>query len=93
MSRFLFTYLGNVQGVGFRYEVYNISRKFDITGYVQNLESGEVELLIEGERTEVLKMGKKIETKLKDFWSSIRKEEKYGEPHYNTFMINNSNEG
>ena len=44
---------GHVQGVGFRYAVRAVSLEFDVTGWVKNLEDGRVEMLAEGERSEL----------------------------------------
>ena len=44
---------GRVQGVGFRYTVRMLSLEFDVTGWVKNLEDGRVEMLVEGERSEL----------------------------------------
>ena len=38
-------YRGRVQGVGFRYSTLTISKKFDVAGYVKNLNDGSVELV------------------------------------------------
>ena len=42
---------GLVQGVGFRYFVYNRAINLDLVGYVKNIFSGEVEIEIEGDRS------------------------------------------
>jgi acylphosphatase len=42
-------YSGRVQGVGFRYMAQAIARGHDVTGYVQNLPDGRVELVVEGD--------------------------------------------
>ena len=42
-------YQGRVQGVGFRYTVASIARRFPVTGYVKNLPDGNVELAVDGE--------------------------------------------
>ena len=47
-------FVGRVQGVGFRYTTARIAARFDISGTVQNLRSGEVELFAQGRRREVL---------------------------------------
>ncbi|GJM24296.1 MAG: acylphosphatase [Phycisphaerae bacterium] len=49
-SRITVSYVGRVQGVGFRYTVCRIAEPFDVTGYVKNLADGSVELVAEGEQ-------------------------------------------
>ena len=46
-------YKGQVQGVGFRYTAVRLARGFGVSGYVQNLPDGRVELVAEGDRREV----------------------------------------
>ena len=41
-------YGGRVQGVGFRFTVVHLSRRFDVTGYVCNEYDGSVFLVAEG---------------------------------------------
>jgi len=45
---------GMVQGVGFRFTTRNTARGFAITGYVRNLYSGDVEVVAEGTKAEIL---------------------------------------
>jgi acylphosphatase len=40
---------GIVQGVGFRYFVYETAKSFNLKGYTRNLFSGEVEIEVEGD--------------------------------------------
>jgi acylphosphatase len=42
-------YSGRVQGVGFRYTAQGLAAGHAVSGYVRNLPSGEVELVVEGE--------------------------------------------
>jgi acylphosphatase len=42
-------YSGRVQGVGFRYTTQALAAGYPVAGYVRNLPSGEVELVVEGE--------------------------------------------
>ena len=46
-------YSGRVQGVGFRFNAQWIARGFHVTGFVRNLPDGRVQLVAEGEETEV----------------------------------------
>jgi acylphosphatase len=46
-------YSGRVQGVGFRYTTQSLAAGYPIAGYVRNLPSGEVELVVEGENSAV----------------------------------------
>lgn len=46
-------YSGRVQGVGFRVNARQIARRFQVTGFVRNLEDGRVQLRAEGEEGEV----------------------------------------
>ena len=41
---------GNVQGVGFRYFIYELGSYFKLTGWVKNKINGNVEILAEGPR-------------------------------------------
>jgi acylphosphatase len=54
VKRLVAFFSGMVQGVGFRYTTEKVARRFDITGYVQNLPDGKVEVVAEGEE-QVLK--------------------------------------
>jgi acylphosphatase len=44
---------GRVQGVGFRYTCQSLAREFAVGGYARNLRDGRVEVVAEGEPTEV----------------------------------------
>ena len=46
-------YSGRVQGVGFRYTAKTVATGFEITGTIRNLTDGRVELIAEGNRTEL----------------------------------------
>jgi len=46
-------YSGRVQGVGFRYTTKTVATGFDVTGTVRNLADGRVELVAEGNRSEL----------------------------------------
>jgi acylphosphatase len=52
-QRLTISYSGHVQGVGFRYTVRQVAMGFEVTGTVRNLPDGQVELVAEGDRTEL----------------------------------------
>ena len=47
---------GKVQGVGFRYFLYENAKKLNIKGYAKNLEDGSLEAVFEGKEEEIEKM-------------------------------------
>lgn len=53
MIRKIVFYSGKVQGVGFRYTTAHLARRFNVAGYVQNLDDGRVRLDVQGEAEEV----------------------------------------
>jgi acylphosphatase len=44
-------FAGRVQGVGFRYTVRSIAARYDVRGFVKNLNDGRVMLVVEGARS------------------------------------------
>jgi acylphosphatase len=66
-------YEGNVQGVGFRWSVRHIATGFDVTGWVQNLNDGRVELQVKGDESEVLAFIEAIRTS--ELASHIRRQQ------------------
>jgi acylphosphatase len=46
-------YSGRVQGIGFRATVARLARRRPVTGWVRNLTDGRVQMLVEGEDTDV----------------------------------------
>ena len=53
---------GRVQGVGFRYFAVSIAEKYDVRGFVRNIQGGKVEIVCQGEEEE-----------LKSFISEVKK--------------------
>jgi acylphosphatase len=54
-------FTGRVQGVGFRYTTREVATGFDVTGFVKNLPDGRVELVAEGNATELEEFLKEID--------------------------------
>lgn len=65
-------YSGNVQGVGFRYQVVQLSRGLDLAGEVRNLPDGRVELIVEGPPATIDRLLQRI---TEHFEGNIRKVE------------------
>lgn len=53
MARSRFIVRGQVQGVGFRWFVWRQAEHLGLKGYVSNLRDGSVEVVAEGDRTDV----------------------------------------
>lgn len=66
---------GHVQGVGFRYQVLQIAKEFDVAGFVRNLPDGRVQLEAEGEREEVRGFILEIENRLDMFIRKVERNE------------------
>lgn len=64
---------GRVQGVGFRYQSLQVSKEFDVTGYVSNLPDGRVQLEVEGEAAEVAAFVAAVEERMHGY---VRKVER-----------------
>lgn len=74
---------GRVQGVGFRYQVLQIAKGFEVAGYVQNLPDGRVILEAEGTRDEVSAFIAEVEEEMSGF---IKNVEKRGAPRKQEFF-------
>jgi acylphosphatase len=46
-------YTGHVQGVGFRYTARTVAQRFDVAGFVRNLDDGRVQVVVEGRADEI----------------------------------------
>ena len=53
MKQWQVHFSGRVQGVGFRYTVFEIARRFDVVGWVRNLNDGRVEMVCQGDQQEL----------------------------------------
>lgn len=54
-ARIRITVSGVVQGVGFRYYTYRTANKLALAGYVKNKKDGSVEVVVEGDKSKLLK--------------------------------------
>lgn len=53
MIRAIVFFVGRVQGVGFRYNAKEISRKYSVRGTVENCDDGRVKIVVEAESEEI----------------------------------------
>lgn len=60
MKRFVAIADGRVHEVGYREHVFEETFGMDISGYVKNLDTGEVEIVVEGQESDLLDLIKKI---------------------------------
>ena len=79
MKRAILIAKGRVQKVGYRDFVQDSARELGITGYVENLEDGNVKVVCEGEEAEINEFIKGIKVK-KDFVDVVETSVKYGAP-------------
>ena len=52
-TRYRVIFIGRVQGVGFRYTLASFALEYNLVGFCRNLDSGDVELEIEGDEYNV----------------------------------------
>ena len=60
--RYEIIFSGIVQGVGFRYEAWLIAEKLELTGFAENLPSGEVRMEIQGQNNRIMHLIKCMES-------------------------------
>lgn len=64
MNRVTVRFEGRVQGVGFRANVLDLARGFEVQGLVRNLSDGSVQLISEGESAELQKFLQSIRQRM-----------------------------
>ncbi len=67
VQRWNVLFAGRVQGVGFRYQTLAIAGRYSVHGWVANLPSGEVQLVVEGDSGELGKLLVEIEEEMAPF--------------------------
>lgn len=60
MVRYYVVFLGQVQGVGFRWTALNLAKSLSLTGWIRNLENGNVDMEIQGDKSSILTMINKL---------------------------------
>lgn len=78
---------GKVQGVGFRFNSESIASGFGITGYVRNLSNGQVEMVVEGPKSEIDRFQSAVEQAMKDHIERTEAEERAATGEFLSFRI------
>lgn len=60
----LMVFRGHVQGVGFRYQTYRIAQNYSVQGWVRNCSDGSVEIMLQGDASEVNEMLKDVQDRM-----------------------------
>jgi len=87
VTRISINYRGRVQGVGFRWNVKQITDNFTCSGYVKNLKDGSVDVLLEGKRSDLNNYISLIEQRMRGKWFTKTVDERPGKPHFEGFFI------
>lgn len=79
---------GTVQGVGFRYYTRGLASSLELTGFVKNLSSGEVEIEAEGAKQNVQELIRDLQTKdMAEYISDLKLEWAPYQNKYQDFII------
>jgi acylphosphatase len=80
-------YAGHVQGVGFRFSVVSIARRYSVVGYVQNLPDGRVRLVAEGPHVEVRSLLRDVAAERGELIHDVAREERPPTDEFTSFGI------
>lgn len=78
---------GRVQGVGFRYAVRSIAKRYPIAGYVRNLPDGTVELVARGAPGAIDKLIAEISLRFRDNIAGVERNSDWAEETPDGFDI------
>lgn len=78
---------GRVQGVGFRYSTVQVAKEFEVTGFVQNLPDGRVQLEAEGEPDEVNRFVAAVEERMHGLIRRVERRGSRAARRYSGFQI------
>jgi len=78
---------GHVQGVGFRYTSLQVAKEFEVSGYVQNLPDGRVQLEVEGTREDVSAFIKAVEERMHGCIRNVERSARSRPAQFKGFLI------
>jgi acylphosphatase len=87
MERYEIVFAGHVQGVGFRMTVRQFARDLPITGYVQNLATGEVRVVAEGAREDLDVLVSSVERRMAAYIRGRQIDRRPGTGEFDDFTI------
>ena len=85
MTRWHIVFTGRVQHVGFRYTAYYFARELYLTGWVDNLWDGSVEMEIQGNPLQLQKMLSRLKGRFEIDRAEVEKRDP--EPHERGFRV------
>jgi acylphosphatase len=80
-------YSGRVQGVGFRYTVRSLAGRFRVAGFVRNLSDGRVNLVVEGDRSEVEEFLSEISAEMNSYIGDVQELDRPATGRFQSFEI------
>ncbi len=81
-------YSGHVQGVGFRFTAQYLAHRFEVAGFVRNLNDSRVELLAEGEAAEVAAFLDAVRREMDPYILDVVEEREFpGDPPLRGFSV------
>ena len=78
---------GTVQGVGFRYTACRVAGDFEVTGYVRNLGTGQVEVIVEGTAAELDRFIARLNERMDGYIRRVEVEESPAVGEFDAFEI------
>ena len=81
------TFVGRVQGVGFRFTVLRIANNYGLAGFVRNMRDGSVEMVGQGHPDDIADCIEDIKNTFQDGLKETRLAEIEPSPEYQDFKI------
>jgi acylphosphatase len=80
-------FIGQVQGVGFRYTAHRIASRYELTGFIRNMPDGTVEMLVQGPGQDIGDFLRDIRNIFIGYTREITIDEVPPDPKYKDFRI------
>ena len=80
-------FIGQVQGVGFRFTALDVANRYQLTGLVRNLPNGFVEMIAQGPSDDIDNCVRDIEESFSSYIKETKIEEVAFDPQYKDFKI------